>query len=110
MSAQFVVVLWNDAWIDATEPITLQDARLKHKPLTVKSFGWLLIEDEVGVTLASERYLDNSEHDIYRAATFIPRAMIKSVTPVNLSKKRAPKTPKTPNGKILDHPPPPISA
>lgn len=88
---QFVIVLWNDAWMDATEPVTLVDVESKHRPLLVKTFGWLLKDDEVGVTLASERYLDNSEHDVFRAATFIPRAMIQSVTVVNLSKKRKPK-------------------
>lgn len=92
MMTQFVVVLWNDAWIDATEPVTLVDVETKHKPLLVKTFGWLLKEDEVGVTLASERYLDNTEHDVFRAATFIPKAMIQSVTPVSLAKKRKPKT------------------
>lgn len=90
---QFVVVLWNDAWIDATEPVTLVDVEAKHKPLLVKTFGWLLKENEVGITLASERYMDSSEHDVFRAATFIPKAMIQSVTPVSLTKKRKAKLP-----------------
>lgn len=97
MTKQFVVVLWNDAWIDGTEPVTQADVEMKHKPLLVKTFGWLLKEDEVGVTLASERYLDNSEHDVYRAATFIPRQMIQSITPVNLTKKRQAKPPTNPS-------------
>lgn len=92
MTQQFVVVLWLDAWIDATEPVTLVDVEAKHKPLLVKTFGWLLKENEVGITLASERYMDSSEHDVFRAATFIPKAMIQSVTPVSLAKKRKPKT------------------
>lgn len=88
MAFNFVIVLWNDAWMDATEPITLADVEVRHKPLLVKSFGWLLKDDDVGVTIASERYLDNVEHDIFRAASFIPKAMIQSITPVSLSKFR----------------------
>jgi hypothetical protein len=89
MQQSFVVVLWDDAWIDATEPMTLEDVEARHKPLVVKTFGWLLKSDDKGVFLAAERYLDNTEHDVFRTSTFIPRAMIKSVTPVNLTKKRA---------------------
>lgn len=92
MASQFVMVLWHDAWMDGTEPITDAEVEAKHKPLLVKTFGWLLKENEVGVMLASERYLDNSEHDVYRAATFIPHAMVQSVTPMNLTQKRKPKT------------------
>ena len=66
MSAyKFAMVLWEDAWIDATEPMTSLDIESKHKPLVVKTFGWLLKESEVGVMLASERYLDESEHDVF---------------------------------------------
>jgi hypothetical protein len=96
MAYQFVVVLWDDAWIDAVEPMTMADVEMRHKPLVVKSFGWLLKESDIGVTLASERYIDNTEHDVFRASTFIPRAMIKSVTPVNLAKKRTKKAPPPP--------------
>lgn len=93
MAYQFVRVLWNDAWMDATEPKTVADITAEHKPLVVESFGWLIIDDEMGVSLASERYLDNNEHDVFRAKTFIPRAMIRpnGVIPVNLTKKRAKK-------------------
>lgn len=101
MAYQFVVVLWDDAWIDATEPKTIADVDQEHKPLVVKTFGWLLKEDETGVSLASERYLDNAEHDVFRAKTFIPRQMIKSVTPVNLTQKRAKKI-----SKMVDPPAP----
>lgn len=93
MAYQFVVVLWDDAWIDATEPMTIADVDVRHKPLVVKTFGWLLKESEIGVTLASERYIDTTEHDVFRAATFIPHPMIKSITPVTLTKKRTKKAP-----------------
>jgi hypothetical protein len=88
---EFVIILWDDAWIDANEPMTLTDVESRHKPLVVKTFGWLIKKDEVGVTLAAERYLDSSEHDCFRTSTFIPAQMIKSITPVNLTKKRAQK-------------------
>ncbi len=94
MTFPFVVVLWNDAWIDATEPKTIEDVEAEHKPLVVKTTGWILKEDEEGIQVASERYLDNLEHDIFRAKTFIPRQMIKSITPVTLTPRRARKLPK----------------
>lgn len=102
MTKQFVIVMWDDAWIDATEPLTEVDVESRHKPLVVKTFGWLLKSDEVGVTLAAERYIDSSEHDVFRTSTFIPRQMIKSITPVNLTKKRAQKIPTfvTPSGPV----------
>lgn len=88
---QFVVCLWDDAWIDANEPMNMIDVETKHKPLRIKTTGWLLKDDDMGISLAAERYLDATQHDVFRTFTFIPRAMIVSITPVSLSKKRKPK-------------------
>lgn len=82
---QLVVVEWNDAWTDATEPVTLADARVEHEPKVIVTIGWLLYRNDAGVKLANEHYRDE---DVYRGQTFIPAGMLKSVTPVVLSKPR----------------------
>lgn len=51
----FVIVLWNDAWSDATASVTISNAHDTHKPLVMETRGWLLVDDERGVSIASER-------------------------------------------------------
>jgi hypothetical protein len=75
-----VLVIWNDAWSSET-PVTLD--HFVHEPETVTTIGWLLRDDDTGVQLANEFY-----DDTYRGRTFIPRAMIQSVTPYALTKPR----------------------
>lgn len=81
-SPSLVVVRWNDAWVKAEENITLEDVRLSHAPLVVETIGWLLHEDEVGASIANEKY-----DGYFRGRTFIYRPMIISITPYNLTKK-----------------------
>jgi hypothetical protein len=80
-----VVVEWDDAWIDGNEPVALNEVGIEHKPLVICTMGRLLKDDETGVSLANEYYKDK---DIYRGRTFIPRAMVRSVTRYKLSKPR----------------------
>lgn len=77
-----VVVEWMDAWVKE-EGIVLDDAKSSHAPTIVHTIGWVLYEDDVGISLANE-YFD----DTWRGRTFVPRGMIKSVTPYKLSKPR----------------------
>ena len=77
-----VIVEWDDAWTDE-QTVTLEDVRASHKPMVVTTIGWLLLEDEVGVSLANEFY-----GGTYRGRTFILRSMVKSVTPYVLTKPR----------------------
>lgn len=91
-----VRVIWHDAWGDATEPVNVEEAHLKHKPMKMTTLGWLLVDNEVGVSLANEHYVDDSGVDVYRGRTFILRSMIISVDAMKLSKmpaKRAKKEP-----------------
>lgn len=77
-----VLVEWWDAWGES-EPISLQTVAGSHEPLLVRTLGWLLHEDERGVQVANEHY-----EGYFRGRSFIPRAMVKSVTPYALSKPR----------------------
>lgn len=81
-SLQLAIVEWDDAWT-SEEPVSRSMAATVHKPELVTTIGWVLLDDERGITLANEYY-----DDTYRGRTFVPRAMIRSVTPYKLSKPR----------------------
>lgn len=83
--ADLVQVTWHDAWVGTTEMETIQDAKLKHKPALMATVGWLLIDDEAGVSVANERC---PEEDSYRGRTFIPRALIVSIEAILAPKMR----------------------
>lgn len=78
-----VIVEWNDAWGKAEESVTLADVAATHHPTVIYTLGWVLFEDDKGISLANEHYLD-----IYRGRSFIPRELIRSVTPFTLTKPR----------------------
>ena len=80
-----VVVTWNDAWIDGTEPVLMSEVHIEHKPKVITTIGWLLKDDERGVSIACEHYDDDKT---FRGRTFIPRGMVQSVTPHVLAKPR----------------------
>lgn len=86
----FVSVIWDDAWADATDSVGEKDHDAKHKVTVMETRGWLLKDDAIGVSLFNERCLDAGE-EIYRSRTFIPRQLIKSVTPWKLTKPRKPR-------------------
>lgn len=86
-SPQLVIVVWDDAWADGTDSIGEGDHDPKHRPTVMQTIGWLLRDDEKGVSLFNERCLDKGE-EIYRSRTFILRSMIRSITPFNLTKPR----------------------
>lgn len=83
-----VIVTWNDAWGNAHEDVNPQDVAEGHKPTVMQTVGWLLREDDLGVSLFVERAVEGS----YRGRTFIPKAMIKEIKPV--IKPRKPRPPK----------------
>lgn len=83
----FCVVIWDDAWGDAVQSATPQDAHEKHMPTVMETRGWVLVDDPKGVSVFTERCLDKDE-EYYRGRSFIPRAMIRSVTQMNLTTPR----------------------
>lgn len=80
----FVIVKWEDAWADAVTAVTLKDVGETHKSECIETAGWLLKDDATGISLANEVCADKS----YRGRTFIPKAMIVSVTHHTLAKPR----------------------
>jgi hypothetical protein len=82
-----VLVAWDDAWADASELVSEGDAHLKHKPTRMQTLGWLIRQDDLGVSLFNERCLDQGE-EAYRGRTFIPAAMVVGVTVINAPVKR----------------------
>ena len=83
-----VIVTWHDAWTNELG-VTVEDVRASHKPMVVRTIGWLLLDDEVGVSLANEHFDDES----YRGRTFILRSMVVDVQPFTLTKPRKRKGP-----------------
>jgi|SRR5882672_8946356 len=86
-----VECVWNDAWEDEANFTSIHGAQLTHKAMIVQTIGWLIIDNEVGVRIANERSADEGG-DVYRGITFVPRAMVKSVTPFTLTRQRKPKS------------------
>lgn len=87
---QLVIVQWLDAWQDQENFTTAHGIKTTHEPMPVSTIGWLILEDEVGVSVANEQSTQDG-HDVFRGRTFIPRLMVKSVTPFNLTKPRVKK-------------------
>jgi hypothetical protein len=80
-------VVWDDAKATAVEEYDLNEVRTQfHRPARYTTYGLLLVDDEKGVTLASE---EGDDHNL-RGLTFIPRAMVVEV--VFLGRARAKKT------------------
>jgi hypothetical protein len=73
---RYVTCVWEDAFADGVDDTTPEQAHERHKPLTMETRGWLLVDDEVGISVFYERCLEPLS---YRGRTFIPRGMVKSV-------------------------------
>lgn len=77
MNGQLVKVTWIDAHGSAANT-TYSIDEIPHLPVEVISYGVLLRDDELGVSIASEV----CDLNIYRGYSFIPRVLIKRVEPV----------------------------
>lgn len=84
---QFVEVQWDDAWQDQENFATAHGIAVTHAPMLVKTRGWLIQDDEVGISVANEQSSQDGQ-DVFRGRTFIPRAMVKGVTPFNLTRPK----------------------
>lgn len=73
--------------------INLSNVAESHKPATMETRGWLMLQNEAGAMLAGERCLDDENTGDFRGTTFIPAAMIKSLGPWPpvKTRKRTPK-------------------
>lgn len=75
MTPPLVIVTWHDANATATEVYTKAK---HHAPAVLLTVGWLVENDERGVSLCCERNQDDAE-PWYRGHTFIPKGMVVSV-------------------------------
>lgn len=81
-----VAVVWDDAKATAVVEYDLNEVRTQfHKAARYTTYGLLLVDDDKGITLASEEGDDQN----LRGLTFIPRAMVVEV--VVLGRARAKK-------------------
>jgi hypothetical protein len=71
-----VAVAWDDA--HSTIQSAYAEHELPHAPVAILTLGWLLKEDEAGVSLANEFCSDGT----WRGVTFIPRGMLRKMTHV----------------------------
>ena len=81
-----VLVEWKDANVGGDDQVTLDNIDQFHKPTIIHTLGWLIKQDDEGITVCNE-YFD----DTYRGRTFIPAGMIITATPFKLTKPRKPK-------------------
>lgn len=84
------IVVWNDAHGSSNVDVT--ERELPHEPKVMTTMGWLLRDDEKGVSIASEKSAEDGVV-YYRGHTFVPRGMVRSVTMFNLGKVRTKKAP-----------------
>ncbi len=84
---KFVQVTWIDAWEDESNFATAHAIAQTHEPMTVRTRGWLLVDDDTGISLAGEDSAQDG-HDVFRRRCFIPRVNVKLVEELKFSKPR----------------------
>lgn len=84
---QLVIVRWLDAWQDQENFTTAHGIVATHAPLPVETLGWLIQDDDVGISVANEQSTSDGQA-VFRGRTFIPRKMVESVSNFNLTKPR----------------------
>lgn len=94
MDKRLVLVEWSDAWQDQENFSSAHGIKSTHAPMIVTTLGWVVQEDEEGVSVVNEQSgQDGSE--VYRGRTFIPKAMVRKVTEYKLTAPKKKKIPTT---------------
>lgn len=78
-----VLAIWKDANTGNDDVVTLENVTTYHKPTLVNTLGWLVHEDEEGLTIVNEFY-----DDAFRGRTFIYRPMLVKLIQFKLVKSR----------------------
>lgn len=82
-----VAVYWDDAsGSSAEQEDTEEDALLDHEPVVFVTVGFVLVDNEKGLTIYSEERLGQGS---WRVRSFIPRGMIRQVTPIPWPSRRS---------------------
>ncbi len=92
----FVAVVWNDAKGAAVGELTEEEVlRDWHQPQQITTYGLLIRQDDIGVTIAAE--ITGTDPITYRGLSFIPAAIVVSVADVKAKRrKKVPKSLGTP--------------
>lgn len=90
MTPVLVKLTWRDAHADSSEVLSRDDVATRHRPALFETVGWLLMDDELGVSVANERCVDAGD-EVYRGRTFVPRSLIKSIEPIKKKRIKSPK-------------------
>lgn len=81
-----VIVRWNDAQSSATHVFKEGEDMNYHKPMVMETLGWLLKDDEQGVSVMNEAFSEEGLN--YHGHTFVPRSLILSTEVVKAQRKR----------------------
>lgn len=81
-----VCCVWADAHMSMDEFTPSEVAQDFHKPEMVKTFGLLVHDNEIGVTMAMEEGLEDGK---FRHLMFVPRQMVVEVVDLGMPKRKA---------------------
>lgn len=87
MDKPLVRVKWQDAYSGAANR-AFEESEIPHEILDVETIGWLLKDDEKGVSLACEYLSDKT----WRGHTMVPRPMVISVEPLVAPPRKRPRS------------------
>lgn len=80
-------------WLDAHKNSALEDLSYSedysHAPMQMRTVGWLIRYDEVGVTVCAEK-VTHEETPTYRGQTFVPAGMIVAVRRLSVGRALKP--------------------
>jgi hypothetical protein len=80
MKKRLSVVIWDDAHSTIDE-LDADGIRAGHRPNTVHTYGYIVVSDEKGVSIAGEWLPATQGEDTYRNITFILRSMVRQEGP-----------------------------
>jgi hypothetical protein len=96
MSKSMSILIWLDAHATLDE-LSADDVRGGHRPHPIHTFGYIVISDAEGVSIAGEWLpANNGGEDTYRSITFVPRAMVVSEAAMHARKPRKVRVPPQP--------------
>lgn len=82
-----VVVRWKDAQSSTTKVYKEEDDANYHVPIVMETVGWLLKDDERGISVMNEAFQEDGVN--YRGHTFILRSLIMDI--ITIRKERKPR-------------------
>jgi len=68
--------------------VSAEEVLEMHKPAEAKTYGILLVQDAIGISLVGEFFPETNE---YRGRTFIPAGMIQAVEVLKVGRNRLPR-------------------